>query len=41
MPKMTDYAALWEKYHRVGIHHKIPIERFCIMSGYTYKQFEQ
>ena len=41
MPKMTDYAALWEKYQREGVPQKIPIERFCVMNGYTYKQFEQ
>ena len=41
MPKMTDYVALWEKYQREGVPQKIPIERFCVMNGYTYKQFEQ
>ena len=41
MPKMTDYLALWEKYQREGVPQKIPIERFCVMNGYTYKQFEQ
>jgi len=38
MPKMTDYVALWEKYQREGVPQKIPIERFCVMNGYTYKQ---
>ena len=38
---MTDYVALWEKYQRVGVPQKIPIIRFCVMNGYTYKQFEQ
>ena len=38
MPKMTDYVALWEKYQREGVSQKIPIERFCVMNGYTYKQ---
>lgn len=41
MPKMTDYAALWKKYQREGVPQKIPNERFCVMNGYTYKQFEQ
>ena len=41
MPKMTDYVALWKKYQREGVPQKIPIERFCVMNGYTYKQFEQ
>lgn len=41
MPKMTDYVTLWEKYQREGVPQKIPIERFCVMNGYTYKQFEQ
>ena len=41
MPKMTDYVALWEKYQREGVPQKIPIERFCVMNGYTHKQFEQ
>lgn len=38
---MTDYVALWKKYPREGVPQKIPIERFCVMNGYTYKQFEQ
>lgn len=38
---MTDYVALWEKYQREGIPYKIPIERCCVMNGYTSKQFEQ
>jgi len=41
MPKMTDYVALWKKYQREGVPQKIPIERFCVMNGYTYKQFEK
>ena len=41
MSKITDYVALWEKYQRVGVPQKIPIIRFCVMNGYTYKQFEQ
>lgn len=41
MPKMIDYVALWEKYQRKGVSQKIPFERFCVMNGYTYKQFEQ
>ena len=41
MPKITDYVTLWEKYQREGVSQKIPIERFCVMNGYTYKQFEQ
>ena len=41
MPKMTDYVTLWEKYQREGVPQKIPIERFCVMNGYTYKQFEK
>ena len=35
MPKMTDYVALWKKYPREGVPQKIPIERFCVMNGYT------
>ena len=30
-----------KKYQREGVPKKIPIERFCVMNGYTYKQFEQ
>ena len=41
MPKMTDYVALWEKYQREGVPKKIPIERFCVMNGFTYKEFDQ
>lgn len=41
MPKITDYLAIWEKYQREGVPQKIPIERFCVMNGYTCKQFEQ
>lgn len=40
MPKMTDFVALWEKVQRVGVPQKILIIRFCVMNGYTYKQFE-
>ena len=41
MPKMTDYVALWEKYQREVVPQKILFECFCVMNGYTYKQFEQ
>ena len=40
MPKITDYVTLWEKYQRECVPQKIPIERFCVMNGYNYKQFE-
>ena len=41
MPKMTDYVALRENTKERVFLKKIPIERFCVMNGYTYKQFEQ
>lgn len=34
---MTDCVALWEKYQRERVSQKIPIERFCVKNGYTYK----